>query len=143
MTTFTPLSAIAGGAILGTAAVLLMKFNGRIAGISGILNSTLSAVPGDRLWRLLFLGGLVLGGLLYQIITAEPLITRDSFPVIQLVAAGVLVGLGTRLGSGCTSGHGVCGIARLSPRSIVSTVVFLVTGAVVATTLQVLLGGSL
>ena len=143
MTTFTPLSAIAGGAILGTAAVLLMKFNGRIAGISGILNSTLSAVPGDRLWRLLFLGGLVLGGLLYQIITAEPLITRDSFPVVQLVAAGVLVGLGTRLGSGCTSGHGVCGIARLSPRSIVSTIVFLITGAVVATTLQVLLGGTL
>ena len=143
MTTFTPLSALIGGALIGAAAVLLMKFNGRIAGISGILNGALSTVPGDRLWRWLFVGGLILGGLSWQLITQSPLITRDAFPVGQLILAGLLVGFGTRLGSGCTSGHGVCGIARLSPRSLVATIVFLSTGAAVATTVAAIFGGAL
>ena len=133
MTEFTPISAIAGGALLGVAAVLLMKFNGRIAGISGIVNGALSTTSGDRLWRWLFVAGLVLGGFLYQLVSHEPLITRESFPMAQLIVAGLLVGFGTQMGSGCTSGHGVCGIARLSPRSIASTIVFLATGALVAT----------
>lgn len=133
MTEFTPVSALIGGALLGFAAVFLMKFNGRIAGISGILNGVFSAPSGDKIWRVLFIVGLVLGGTGYQVVTNAPLITRESFPLWQLIVAGLLVGFGTRMGSGCTSGHGVCGIARLSFRSIASTLVFLATGALVAT----------
>ncbi len=143
VTGFTPLSALAGGALLGAASVLLMKFNGRIAGISGILNGALSMEPGDRLWRWLFVVGLILGGYSYQQFTQVPLITRDAFPLVQLALAGILVGFGTRLGSGCTSGHGVCGIARLSPRSVISTLIFLAIGAVVATSLAAMTGRSL
>ena len=132
-TPFTPVSALIGGALLGFAAVCLMKFNGRIAGISGILYGIFSAASGDKIWRVLFIAGLVLGGTGYQLATNTPLITRESFPLWQLIAAGLLVGFGTRMGSGCTSGHGVCGIARLSTRSIASTLVFLATGALVAT----------
>lgn len=140
MTEFTPIPALIGGALLGFAAVCLMMFNGRIAGISGILNGVFSAQPSDRLWRVLFIAGLVLGGAGYQFATQTPLITRESFPVIQLVIAGLLVGFGTRIGSGCTSGHGVCGIARLSRRSIYSTLVFLGTGALVATAVYLIFG---
>ncbi len=130
---FTPISATIGGVLLGTAAVLLLKFNGRIAGISGILNAANSTDQDDRLWRVLFIGGLVIGGFLHQKISSVSLLTRENFSVVQLVAAGLLVGFGTRLGSGCTSGHGVCGIARLSPRSIVATLIFLGCGMVTAT----------
>ncbi len=143
MTSFTPVSALAGGALLGTAAVLLMRFNGRIAGVSGILNGALSLKPGDRLWRWLFVGGLILGGFSYQLFTQVPLITREAFPLGQLALAGTLVGFGTRLGSGCTSGHGVSGIARLSPRSVVSTLIFLAIGAIVATSLAATTGNLL
>lgn len=143
MTDFTPLSALAGGTLLGLAAVLLMKFNGRIAGISGILNGALSLKSGDRLWRWLFVGGLILGGVTYQLISQAPLITREAFPLGKLALAGILVGFGTRVGSGCTSGHGVCGVARLSPRSIVSTLAFVAVGAIVATSLAALTGNSL
>lgn len=140
MTQFTPVSALVGGALIGLAAVLLMKFNGRIAGISGIVNGAFSISESDRLWRFLFLLGLVLGGLIHQQVSHEPLITRDGFSYLQLVVAGLLVGVGTKLGSGCTSGHGVCGIARLSPRSIVATTVFLATGAAVATGVHLISG---
>lgn len=140
MTEFTPVSAIVGGAILGLAATLLLKFNGRIAGVSGIANGAISMQSGDRLWRLMFLVGLVAGGVAYQAITVEPLLTRQQFPASLLIVAGALVGFGTRIGGGCTSGHGVCGIARLSTRSIVATLTFLATGIATATLVSVYLG---
>ncbi len=137
---FTPISALTGGALLGLAAVLLLKLNGRIAGISGIVNAALSSKQDDRLWRILFVIGLVLGGFIYQLGSNVPLSTREEFSLPQLITAGVLVGFGTRLGSGCTSGHGVCGIARLSSRSLVATVIFLASGIATATIAFVWIG---
>lgn len=137
---FTPVSATIGGVLLGIAAVLLLKLNGRIAGISGILNSALSIRQDDRMWRVLFVGGLIIGGFLYQHFSSVSLLTRENFPLVQLVVAGLLVGFGTRLGSGCTSGHGVCGIARLSPRSIIATLIFLGCGMLTATLVFSILG---
>src|SRR5690606_30019879 len=128
MENFTPLASGLGGMLIGAASALLLAFNGRIAGISGIVGSLVSGVPrGDRGWRLAFLGGLLLGGLLLGLVLptafgAPPV----SWPMI--VAAGLLVGFGTRMGSGCTSGHGVCGISRLSARSLVATATFISTG---------------
>lgn len=142
MIEFTPISALVGGAILGLASVILLVFNGRIAGISGIMSGALSMTSGDRLWRILFIVGLVAGGYIYQLVTSEPLITREGFSVVQLIVAGLLVGFGTRLGSGCTSGHGVCGIARLSPRSLVATLTFLSTGMLTASLMYLLTGAA-
>ncbi|MEL7186235.1 MAG: YeeE/YedE family protein, partial [Pseudomonadota bacterium] len=127
------LYAAAGGALIGLAAVLLLWFNGRIAGISGILNGAFTKDRAEISWRVMFLSGLVLGGILYQATTGMALIERTDFPVWMTVVAGLLVGYGTRLGSGCTSGHGICGIGRLSRRSIVATSVFVGVGMSVAT----------
>lgn len=129
MENFTPVSALLGGAMIGAAAVVLMLFNGRIAGISGIVGGMLGARPGDLAWRALFVVGLIGGAFL-----AGPVLNVGGPPRIDtgyalLAAAGVIVGFGTRLGSGCTSGHGVCGIARLSPRSLAATAVFMAAGA--------------
>ena len=143
MVDFTPISALIGGALIGLAAVLLLRLNGRVAGISGIANGVLSAQAGDRSWRALFLIGLVVGGLMYQTISGVPLMTREGFSLAQLATAGVLVGFGTRLGSGCTSGHGVCGIARLSRRSLFATLTFMGTGIATAAIVTQLLGGTL
>ncbi len=129
---FTPISGAIGGILIGIAAILLLAGSGRIAGISGIAGGLLSRVPGDNAWRLLFLIGLVLGAGFYQLVTAAPLEVRIDVSAPLLVAAGFLVGFGTRLGGGCTSGHGVCGIARFSPRSIVATLIFI--GVAMATT---------
>jgi uncharacterized membrane protein YedE/YeeE len=122
------IGALFGGALIGLAAVLLLAFNGRIAGISGILGGLISArQSGEKLWRSAFLLGLVGGAGLYRLLFgALPLELQAETPA--LIAAGLLVGFGTRLGSGCTSGHGVCGLARLSPRSLVATVTFMVLG---------------
>jgi len=124
MANFTPVSAAIGGALIGLSAVLLMLLLGRIAGISGIVGECLSA-GSDRGWRLAFLIGLVAAPLLATLAgfgPASPLMPA-SFGVIAV--SGLLVGFGTRMASGCTSGHGICGIARLSPRSIVATAVFM------------------
>ena len=128
MTSFTPVSGLLGGMLIGSAAVLLLAANGRIAGVSGIVGGLLTRVRGDVAWRAAFVAGLWLGASIYWLARGEPfaLELRASWPVV--LAAGLLVGLGTRLGSGCTSGHGVCGIARLSKRSIVATAVFMGTG---------------
>ncbi|MFT4191417.1 MAG: YeeE/YedE thiosulfate transporter family protein [Comamonas sp.] len=132
---FTPLAALAGGGLIGAAAVLLLWLNGRIAGISGILGQGL-ALRGARAWPWLFLVGLVLGTVLYAalslVLPLAPLAPRTGFPAWALVLAGLLVGYGTALGKGCTSGHGVCGLARLSPRSLAAVAVFLL--AAIATT---------
>jgi Predicted transporter component len=134
-------TALAGGLLIGLGAVLLMLANGRIAGISGIVGGLADQAPGETSWRLAFLAGLVLGPLVVAAFTgALPAVHVDaSGPVV--VAAGLLVGVGTRLGSGCTSGHGVCGIARLSPRSLTATLVFMATAAAVVFVVRHVLGG--
>jgi uncharacterized membrane protein YedE/YeeE len=117
-----------GGALIGSAAALLLAVNGRIAGISGILGGLIaSRARSERSWRLAFLVGLITGPALYRLFYgALPLQLEADVPT--LLAAGLLVGFGTRLGSGCTSGHGVCGLARLSPRSLTATVTFMSLG---------------
>lgn len=136
MTEFTPIAATIGGLLIGLAAALMLLFEGRIAGISGILDGILkSESDNPPAWQAVFLGGMVLGGIVLAI--TQGFVQRD-FVMTELeispwlaVAAGMLVGFGTRLGNGCTSGHGVCGIPRLSIRSIVATLVFM--GMAVAT----------
>ncbi len=131
MENFTPLSSLAGGALIGIAASLLLWLNGRIAGISGIAGGLLSGSKGDFAWRLLFLLGLVGGTALYRT-AGGPLETIQITPSLPLlIAAGLLVGLGTGIGGGCTSGHGICGMARLSMRSIVATLTFMGAGGLV------------
>ena len=142
MTEFTPYSALIGGALIGIAAVLLRRFLGRIAGISGIFNGALARNSDDRAWRMMFLIGLITAGALYQYVSGQTLITRTDFSLPVLLVAGVLVGFGTWLGSGCTSGHGVCGISRLSVRSLVATSVFLAVGILTASGIKLLWGGS-
>ncbi|GJL96601.1 MAG: membrane protein [Hyphobacterium sp.] len=141
MENFTPFSALAGGSLIGLSAVLLMAMTGRVAGISGILSNVVLGAPGERLWRLLFVLGLILGPIMVRILSSEPLpfeIT-SSFPL--LLGGGLLVGVGTRLGSGCTSGHGVCGLSRFSVRSLVSVVTFIGVGMITVTVLRLLAGG--
>jgi len=124
---FTPWSALAGGALIGLAASLFVVFNGRIAGISGLLGSLLARGSEGRGEKALFLLGLLLAPLLWQVFSALPVIEFQS-GWLSLLLAGLLVGVGTRYGAGCTSGHGVCGISRLSPRSMVATVAFMASG---------------
>ena len=126
-THFTPWSALAGGLIIGAAAGAGSQLNGRIAGISGILGGLLRPARGDIGWRLAFMLGLVGAPLAYALLAAPPAATVEA-DGLTLVAAGLLVGLGTRYGAGCTSGHGVCGISRLSPRSLVATAAFMLAG---------------
>lgn len=127
MENFTPYSALAGGTLIGLSAALLMLLNGRIAGISGIFGKVFPPYQrGDVLWRVFFLGGLMLGPLISWLIDGKLADIRIDTPLPVLLIAGLLVGYGTSLGGGCTSGHGVCGLARLSPRSVAATVVFMV-----------------
>ena len=130
------LMATAGGALIGTASVMLLWLNGRIAGISGILNGAFGTRWAETGWRMAFIGGLIAGGLVFQWASGAPLIERDDFPVWMTIIAGLLVGFGTRLGNGCTSGHGICGISRLSVRSIAATITFVLVGMLVATTIS-------
>lgn len=133
-TSFTPWSALVGGVIIGLAAASLLLLNGRIAGISGIVGGLLSATmpaksaqPGDTAWRVAFVAGLLLAPSVYMHWQPLPEVhATDHLPT--LLAAGLLVGMGTRYGSGCTSGHGVCGLSRLSPRSAVATACFMAMG---------------
>lgn len=141
MTEFTPVSALVGGAIIGAAAVMFMALVGRIAGISGIAGGLLAGQRGDFAWRLAFVVGLAAAPLAWQAATgAGPVVTMASNPVL-LVAAGLLVGFGAQLGSGCTSGHGVCGISRFSARSILATVTFIATAAATVFVMRHLVAG--
>lgn len=124
---FTPWSALAGGMLIGLAAVMFALLNGRIAGISGVLGGLLNPARGDIAWRAAFILGIVGAPLAYGLFAALPAIQIDAGYGL-LVAAGLLVGVGTRYGSGCTSGHGVCGLSRLSPRSLVATLTFMGAG---------------
>ena len=137
---FTPFSATAGGLLIGLAAAIFVLGAGRVAGISGIVGGLLSPQRGDISWRLLFVGGLLLSPWLWRVIAPLPEIEiAASWPVIAI--AGLTVGFGTRLGSGCTSGHGVCGISRLSVRSLVATATFMVAGFVTVGIARHLLAG--
>lgn len=136
---FTPWSALIGGALIGLAAAMLVLLNGRIAGISGILGGLLRPVSSDVAWRVAFVLGLVGSPWVYGLVTAWP-VPRIDAGYTALVVAGLLVGVGTRYGSGCTSGHGVCGLSRLSPRSLVATVAFMAAGFLTVFVLRHVLG---
>jgi hypothetical protein len=141
MANFTPLSAAIGGALIGLSAALLMLSTGRIAGISGIVGGLIGWNVPDRDWRIAFIAGLImapLSGSLAGYAVAEPQMPM-SWAVI--IIAGLLVGFGTRLGGGCTSGHGICGVARLSPRSLIATAVFIAVAIVVVAITRHVLGG--
>ena len=136
---FTPWASLAGGLIIGLATVLFLMFNGRIAGISGIVGGLLNLKRDDISWRIAFIAGLVLSPLVFGLVFPMPKVQIDaSYPL--LVLAGLLVGVGTRYGSGCTSGHGVCGLSRRSPRSMVATIVFILTGFVTVYIIRHLIG---
>ncbi|MGH8539229.1 MAG: YeeE/YedE family protein [Stenotrophobium sp.] len=122
--------ALAGGLLIGVATVLLLWSSGRIAGISGISGGLLGASGGDRLWRWLFLAGLLFGGLIWMLLTRAPLRIEPQAGVALTIVGGLLVGYGTRLGNGCTSGHGVCGLSRRSPRSLAATVTFMLCAGI-------------
>ncbi len=135
MTNFTPVSAMIGGSLIGVSAVLLMLVNGRIAGVSGIVGSLLDKMPireyvSDNAWKMAFLFGLIIAPLVYFYISARPLDISFPHRLELMIAGGFLVGFGSRLGGGCTSGHGVCGIARLSKRSVVATATFMLAAVV-------------
>jgi len=139
---FTPYSAFAGGFMIGIAASLLLFANGRIAGISGILAGAVVRSSDARAWRLVFVAGLAAGGLAIRIASVPPIPVEMVAGTPAILVAGVLVGLGTRLASGCTSGHAVCGVARLSPRSLAATATFMLTGALTVFAIRHLLAGA-
>ena len=130
-TTFTPISGLLGGMLIGLAAVLLLLANGRIAGISGIVGGLLARSTGDMAWRVAFVAGLWLGAIVYWLVRGEVFAVQLAAAWPVMLIGGLLVGFGTRMSGGCTSGHGVCGIARLSKRSTVATLIFM--GAGIAT----------
>jgi uncharacterized membrane protein YedE/YeeE len=141
MANFTPLSAAIGGVLIGLSAVLLMLLTGRIAGISGIFSGLLNLRGDDKGWRIAFIAGLILAPIIAGSIgygMAQPKLPANW---VIITAAGLLVGFGTRLGGGCTSGHGICGIGRLSMRSIAATVVFMVTAVITVAITRHVLGG--
>ncbi|MCA9569470.1 MAG: YeeE/YedE family protein [Myxococcales bacterium] len=139
---FTPLSALAGGALIGLAASLFLYANGRIAGISGVYSGLLHPKAGDIAWRMAFVGGLLAAGVIGGLVEPSAIGTADR-SVAATAAAGLLVGFGVRMGNGCTSGHGVCGLTRFSRRSFVATLAFMGTGMLTASLVQALRGGAL
>jgi uncharacterized membrane protein YedE/YeeE len=119
-----------GGILIGISSSTMLGGLGRITGISGIMGGSLSLPKKDELWRFAFLGGLILGGFLFSLVRPEFFNYKFEYTALQYVAAGLIVGYGTRLGSGCTSGHGVCGIARMAKRSIFATITFMLFGII-------------
>lgn len=141
MTSFTPLEAIFGGALIGVAAVALMALHGRIAGMTGIVSGLLSFERGEWGWRAAFLLGAVLAPGLIFLISGQPVPFASDVPSWAILVSGLLVGIGVTYGGGCTSGHGVCGIARLSVRSIVATLTFMAATFVTVFVIRHVLGG--
>lgn len=143
MENFTPIASLAGGVLIGIASITLLYLFGRIAGISGIFGGILQARHGETGWRIVFVAGLVTGGLILGAMQPDLLdfdIPRSTFAIL---AAGVLVGIGARMGNGCTSGHGVCGLGRLSPRSAIAVAIFMSSGALTVYVVNHLFGGTL
>ena len=141
MENFSPVSGFIGGALIGSAALLFALFNGRIAGVSGILGGTFGAAVEDRGWRLAFVIGLVVGPFLVGVVSGAMPAVDLQVSLLVLIPAGVLVGVGTRLGNGCTSGHGICGIARGSQRSVAATAAFFAVAALTVFVLRHVVGG--
>ena len=142
MENFTPVPALIGGALIGLSATLLLLFSGRIAGISGILNAFINPREPESGWRGLFLLGLILGAGAYIWTQPSAAPAPAELPLWVLALAGVLVGFGTRMGSGCTSGHGVCGLGRFSMRSLVATLIFMATGVATVYVVRHVIGGA-
>lgn len=130
MSFFIPWQEIIGGLILGLSAVLLLIANGKVLGISGVLANILTPTKNDFLWRVIFIFGLVIGGIISAEVFNNFFPKKLDAPLILIITSGLLVGLGTHIGSGCTSGHGICGVGRLSKRSIVSTFIFMAIAAI-------------
>ena len=141
MSNFTPVSAAIGGALIGLSAVLLMRLNGRVAGITGILGGLFEPDGKDRAWRVTFILGLIAAPLSAALLGSAVPAPQMPGNLGIVAVAGLLVGFGTRLGNGCTSGHGVCGIARLSPRSLVATGTFMLAAIVVVALTRHVIGG--
>ena len=141
MTNFTPLSAAIGGALIGLAAVMLMLLAGRVAGIAGITAGILGIGSIDRAWRIAFIAGLILAPIAAMLAGYAVPIPQMPASWVVIVASGPLVGFGTRLGSGCTSGHGICGFSRLSKRSIAATAIFIGTAVVTVALMRHVIGG--
>jgi len=141
---FTPGASLAGGVLIGAAAAIMVLWLGRIAGISGIVGNLLQAStwrsPQQWAWRLAFVVGMLAAPLVWQLFAPLPQVNMPSNPLL-IIAAGLLVGFGTRLGSGCTSGHGVCGLSRLSLRSLAATLMFMATGVITVFVLRHVVGG--
>ena len=136
---FTPWASLSGGILIGLATALLLLANGRVAGVSGILGGLLRPARGDVAWRVAFVLGLFVAPIVWLAMRAMPPAQIDHSPAL-LAVGGLLVGVGTRFGSGCTSGHGVCGIARLSPRSLLATACFMAAGFVTVFVVRHVLG---
>jgi len=142
MNQLTPyLSALLGGVYIGLAALWLMWANGRIAGISGILGGLLRFDKDEFFWRAAFLLGLIISPWIYSRVSGEQIFVYDATPIGTAVIAGLLVGVGTQIGNGCTSGHGVCGISRFSIRSIIATITFMLAGVITVYVMRHLVGG--
>ena len=140
---FTPGASLVGGMLIGLSASILLLFDGKVAGISGIVGGILNPSKNDTLWRIVFVVGLLVGGALMYLVSPQSFTIGVSRSTGALILAGLLVGFGTRLGNGCTSGHGVCGISRFSVRSIIATVMFMATGIVTVFLINHLLGGTI
>ena len=142
MSDFTPISAALGGALIGAAATAMLLFNGRVAGISGILGGVLRPERGDTMWRVVFVLGLFVGGVVFGALRPSSFDATASPHLAIAIAAGLLVGAGVQLSNGCTSGHGVCGVSRLSKRSLAATMMFMTTGALTVFVMRHVLGGA-
>ena len=135
------MNAVLGGALIGLAASILLFFNGRVTGVSGITAGIINPKTGDKSWRILFVLGLISGGLILRVVHPESFTIISKATSFDYIVAGLLVGIGTVMGGGCTSGHGVCGISRFSVRSIVATIVFMITGLISLYVFKIVRGG--
>lgn len=142
MENFTPISALIGGLMIGTAAVILMLFNGRVAGISGIALGLIPTAKKDILWRVVFIIAMIVSPWIYYMVSGEPATISMTTSLPFLIIGGFLVGFGTGAGSGCTSGHGVCGLARFSKRSLAATGTFMATAIITVYLVHHVFGGS-
>jgi len=140
MENFTPLASALGGILIGISASILMYLNGRIAGISGIISGAFrSSSTFEKLWRLAFLAGLIGGGYIYNLFFPISIVPRESITTAILIIGGITIGIGTSMGSGCTSGHGICGVSRFSLRSILATATFLISGIITVYLVKIIL----
>ena len=143
MQNFSPVESLVGGIVIGIAALVLLRFYRRIAGISGIFGGLFPFDTGETLWRLVFLAGLMTGGVVLSFLHSDAVTFELTYSNPALILAGLLVGVGSRMGNGCTSGHGICGLGRLAPRSVVAVLTFMVTGILSAVLVQQFLGGAI